>query len=402
LTLNAASNVHKNDGMFDAMRTIGVILCVREVSYKRLLLMEVLNLLQCCYIEYLYFAVWVREMYSLISVCLCIVCPFILKRCTPTQMLHAAVAACFAPRFADIHTAVRTALGSLDLYGEAELVTPLACLAADMGISAASGAAAVAFGMGTTAAAVGGGVGGAGSGASGGAGGGAGGEDDRDLALTAALAKLNLTNNKAVLYLLPAAAAALFVSDKWDHSAYLPKLEAFENNEHCIQIAASKLFSSFFALVNSPVGPAYDPQGDIEFIAGPPLARLEEEAGKLTKRLAVRDRYKHYVERYLCISAQTLLVQREAESRQKSSYSQAQAPYRCLSILLEYFVSLSPIVSRGTLEKYFPNYLIHADLVDVSLGKQRSRDTLRGFSHVGASARAGGATGGGGDFQEQY
>jgi len=41
LVLNAAVNVQKNDAMFDALRTVGVILLIRDVSFHTIVEMFV-------------------------------------------------------------------------------------------------------------------------------------------------------------------------------------------------------------------------------------------------------------------------------------------------------------------------------------------------------------------------
>ena len=271
-------------------------------------------------------------------------------------MLHAAMRECYGLNFGDMQAALSSAVSSLDTYAEPSLALPLVCIASDMGIESA----------------------------------------DSDLALTAALMKLDLGNDKEVLHLLPCVAAAVFVSEKWERSNYLPKLCAFENNEHCIQDALVKLFGSFFILSQTSLSPdgrlaAENTKGKVTDTSF--NHDMEDEGGvenkKVSKPLAVRERYKAYVERYLRISAQTLLVQRENEGKDKK-YT-VQLPHRSMTQSLEYFTVLCPIVSRGTLEKYFPNYLIHSDALDVSLGRQKTSDHLKNFTHHSEAASAGAA-----------
>ena len=266
-------------------------------------------------------------------------------------MLHGALNVCCSLRLGDVQNVVRDAVNALDFYSEPELGGALACLAADLGIPA----------------------------------------EERDSALCSALLRLNLTADKEVLHLLPPMAAALFVCDKWEKSLYLPTHAAFENNEHCIQFALSKLFASFFALasmVQDTTESAGPLSGSIlgSYQSLDASVEGQDKLQKVAKRLIVRDKYKHYVERYLRISAQTILVQRENEAKQEGKQKcSAQVPHRCMSIALEYFVTLCPVVARGTLEKYLPNYLVHADLVDVSLGRQKAADALRVFTHPTAA-----------------
>lgn len=259
-------------------------------------------------------------------------------------MLHKALAVCYASRFGDLQSALRDGVDAMDFYTEPQLGTALACLASDMGISS----------------------------------------EERDLALCAALTKTNLAGDKEILNLFPAAAAALFVSDKWEKAHYLPRLEAFDNNEHCIQVALVKLFSCFFTLYSSNLGQEqHDPAESTGSVASVEEQNELGEVKKVAKRLVVRENYKHYVERYLRIASQTLLVQREGEVHKKAS---AQAPHRCMSLMLEYFTSMCATVEPGSLERYLPNYLVHADRMDVSLGKQKTADALRAFTHAAAAS----------------
>ena len=78
---------------------------------------------------------------------------------------------------------------------------------------------------------------------------------EKDLSLCATLARLDLVSDqKESLHLFPSAAATLFLSDKWEKSIYLPQYEAYMNNEHCIQIALSKLFSTLYTLSTCNLG----------------------------------------------------------------------------------------------------------------------------------------------------
>lgn len=251
--------------------------------------------------------------------------------------------------------ALQSAVSSIDLQCEPALSLSLACIAADMGLSS----------------------------------------EDCDLSLTASLCKLDILQDKEVLFLLPNLAAALFASEKWERSQYLPSLEAFENNEHLIQRALIKLFDVFFTIAHTSLSAeARDPLdalaggagGQVGFAVGD--AEEEEQqshhSGKVCPRLTMRDRYKQYVARYVRIAAQTLLVQRENEGKIPHQRHTAQLPHRSMTAALEYFTIHCPAVERGTLERYLPNYLLHADLVDVSLGRQRTADHLRAFTHAAA------------------
>lgn len=270
------------------------------------------------------------------------------------QMLHAALRECCSLSFGDMQSALQAGAESLDYCCAPTLALPLACVAADLGLPLA----------------------------------------DCDLALAAALTKLDLSADPDVLDLLPVVAAALFVSEKWERTSYLSTLGAFENNEHCIQMALTRLFTAFFLLRHTALG-GHEESDPLDAIGGGGGAASEygdaegsvdlsrDGVRKVCKRLSVRDRYHHYVERYLRIAAQTLLVQRENET--KASKHAPQLPHRSMTIALEYFAALNPGVGRGALEKYLPNYLIHSDVLDVSLGRHRAADQLRPFVHPAAT-----------------
>jgi hypothetical protein len=259
-----------------------------------------------------------------------------------SQMLHEAVHECYSLSLGDMQSALQAGAESVDYYCAPTLASSLACLASDLGIPS----------------------------------------EDCDLALAAALTKLNLSADRDMLDLLPVVAAALFVSDKWERAVYLPGLGAFENNEHCIQVALGRLFSSFFLLSQTPLGGTegddpLDALGSSQQVEGENTA--EESVRKVSKRLTLRARYQAYVDRYLRVSAQTLLVQRETEG--KAGKYAPQLPHRSMTIALEYFVSVCPAAGCGALEKYLPNYLIHSDVLDVSLGRQKTAEQLRAFAH---------------------
>lgn len=275
-------------------------------------------------------------------------------------MLDASLGMCYSQRFPDIYGALKAAVQSVHLSGvlSTELCAPLVSLASSMGIASSSSTI-----LCDREATMGGGRAVA----------------DRDLDLCWTLARLDLASNyKEELLLLPAAASALFVCDKWEKAAamYLPQFEAFQNNEHCIQVALSRLLPAFFVLSTCNLGQLHiDDSGSND-------EQKSMDYTKLSSHQTARDNYRSYVERYFSLSAQALLTQREIEA----SSSTAHFPHRSMSALLEYFVSLCPsddagVVHRGMLEKHFTNYLAHSDLVDVSLGRHKHSHALRPFVH---------------------
>lgn len=296
-------------------------------------------------------------------------------------MLDASLGMCYSQRFPDIYGALKAAVQSVHLGGvlSTELCAPLASLASSMGISSSSSTI-----LCDREAAMGGRA-----------------VADRDLDLCWALARLDLASSshyKEELLLLPAAASALFVCDRWEKAGamYLPQFEAFQNNEHCIQVALSRLLPVFFVLSTCNLGGQLHTDGGSSSSSHDEQKSATDQAAK--KKLfscchqADRDDYRSYVERYLSLSAQALLTQREIEASSSSSHSSSNThihfPHRSMSALLEYFVSLCPsdVVHRGMLEKHFTNYLAHSDLVDVSLGRHKHSHALRPFAHRSSSS----------------
>jgi len=272
-------------------------------------------------------------------------------------MLDASLDICYSQRFPDIYNALKAAVQSIQLSGvlSTELCTPLASLASSMGISSSGSTILSDRSSGGRAV------------------------TDRDLDLCWALARLDLSSSyMEELLLLPAAASALFLCDKWEKAMYLPHLEAFQNNEHCIQVALSRLLPTFFVLSTSNLGQINNESYD-EHKSGQGQMK---PSSRLTDIHRTRDLFRNYVERYLSLAAQALLTQREIEAT-----SNVHFPHRTMSALLEYFVSLCPTsdaVDRGLLEKHFPNYLSHSDLVDVSLDRHKHIHALHPFVHRSA------------------
>ncbi|KAJ1418830.1 hypothetical protein B484DRAFT_400362, partial [Ochromonadaceae sp. CCMP2298] len=171
--------------------------------------------------------------------------------------------------------------------------------------------------------------------------------------------------------------ATLFASAVYDHSTYLPRIGAFEGNEHLVQVALAKLFSVFFKLgglggLNTGVG------GDDEGGKG----AVGVGVGVVANRQQERERYQTYVEQYVRFSSQILLKQREEVQGAKGGLR----PTRTMGAMLEYFTTLCPVTTRGCLDRSLPNSLLHADLVDVTLGRQRHADKLGTFQHPSSAS----------------
>jgi hypothetical protein len=227
----------------------------------------------------------------------------------PSQMLRTAVGAVCTLRFGDMHAAVGAAMAAADFYTHPSLVSMLACLGSDLGLT-----------------------------------------EERDLSLVSAMAQLNLAADRDCLALLPAAGATLFASAVYDHSTYLPRIGAFEGNEHLVQVALAKLFSVFFKLgglggLNTGVG------GDDEGGKG----AVGVGVGVVANRQQERERYQTYVEQYVRFSSQILLKQREEVQGAKGGLR----PTRTMGAMLEYFTTLCPVTTRGCLDRSLPNSLLN-------------------------------------------
>jgi hypothetical protein len=113
----------------------------------------------------------------------------------------------------------------------------------------------------------------------------------------------------------------------------------------------------------------------------------DEGAGVVNRQEREKEGYQQYVEQYVRISSQMLLKQREG-TEGGTGGSRGHRPTRTMGAMLEYFTTLCPITARGSLERCMPNSLLHADLVDISLGRQRKGDKLGTFTHTHHPASA--------------
>jgi hypothetical protein len=208
-----------------------------------------------------------------------------------------------------------------------------------------------------------------------------------DLSLTASIFKFGFTAEEIeLLRLFPVAAACSFFSSKWSKAEYIPELEAFANNEHCMQFAYAKLFLAFFSITTTYSRIADESQ---LFFDKSSLNQQNASIGSnvslvnnlpvkyLSKSVYVQTEYKRYVDTYLRLSSQLLLQAKHAEIQ-----STPHPPYRAMCVMLEYFLKLSSgVVEIDAIDKYLSHDLIRSSLLDISLGKIRFEDTLGTFSH---------------------
>jgi hypothetical protein len=250
-------------------------------------------------------------------------------------MLLSAVKSVSEDKYADLFHVVRTAAESVNPWGgPADLLAPLACLASSLGQV-----------------------------------------DELDLSLFAFVSQLKLKpEDIQALRLFPVAAASLFVSEQWTRSAFIPQVEAFNDNEHAMQFATAKLMTCFYSLLSG--------------VPSPPAGKDDEENDSAAARYVVplinkvheeKSKFLAYLSRYLNIAAQTLLTLRSNEQEKSLHF-----PYRAMSLMLDFFVRhcTGSVVDLGMLERVFPNSITHASLLDIAMGKQLYMDSARPFNHA--------------------
>ena len=197
------------------------------------------------------------------------------------QILLSAVNDTSNERFSDLHHTVSSVMETFNFWADLDLSSPLSCLASSLGIT-----------------------------------------EECDLALVTFLNQMNLKPEELqALTLFPTAAAALFVSDRWLKSVYIPPIEAFGDNEHIIPFATAKLSVCFHALIT-----LHDVQAksfETSVYTMPMTNKIYEEQQK----------FKLYADQYLRVAAQVLLSSRATEV-DKSPH----LPYRAMGLMLESFI----------------------------------------------------------------
>ncbi len=159
-----------------------------------------------------------------------------------------------------------------------------------------------------------------------------------DLALVSAMEPLQ---EAGIFELLPAAFAVLLTAQQWSDVTYFPALEAFGGNEHCLIIALAGMIECF-------------------------VSSSEENPDEIFRNI------KTVSSKFLEIASHVIVMLRifEGDDQNKSK------PLRPMVFLLELFVSISPTLSRGDLERYFPYALLHDSQVDIALGKHCYSDHI--------------------------
>jgi hypothetical protein len=175
-------------------------------------------------------------------------------------------------------------------------------------------------------------------------------------------------------------------------------LEAFSNNEHCVQFAIAKLFVCFFSIVTT-YSRIIENNNDTIKVDGGSSSNIsnnnnvvnenniliknnnintdntdnknnikndnKNNTKNISKSTQVKNEYKNYVEYYLKISSQILLTFR----LKNELPSFKNFPFRPMCFMLEYFLKLSNgIIEIDSLEKFFSNSLLRNGLLDISLG----------------------------------
>ena len=159
-----------------------------------------------------------------------------------------------------------------------------------------------------------------------------------DLALVSAIEPLQETG---IFELLPAAFAALLTAPQWSDVSYFPALEAFGGNEHCLIIALASMIECF-------------------------VSSSQENPDETFRNIQTLS------SKFLEIASHVIVMLRifESDDQNKSK------PLRPMVFLLELFVSISPTLNRGDLERYFPYALLHDSQVDIAMGKQCFTDHI--------------------------
>lgn len=159
------------------------------------------------------------------------------------------------------------------------------------------------------------------------------------------LSKFSQPEDKNLFALLPYAYGASFMSPYWSRStSFIPSLEAFTGNEHCIALAISKYFACFCN---------YNSNSEVSLTSS------------LNKK-SIADMSEIYLE-----LSSNVLLSMKLKDNEFSSY-----PLRGFACILELFTKLCVEVDRSVLEEYFPYSLLHSCHMDISLGKLKQNDNI--------------------------
>ncbi len=154
-------------------------------------------------------------------------------------------------------------------------------------------------------------------------------------------------DDKLLFSLLPYAYGASFISSFWNrNSSYVPSLDAFTSNQHCIALTISRMLMSYSG-ISIP-------------------ASTDPSVMSAITRKAFRDAADVFLE----ISSNVILHMKMKES-EFASY-----PIRGMACILELFTKLCPLVDRSMLEIYLPYAFLHTCYMDIALGKLKFSDNI--------------------------
>ena len=161
--------------------------------------------------------------------------------------------------------------------------------------------------------------------------------------------------------------------------SYYPCVDAFDGNEYCTQLAIAKIILCC----------------NVRSESHSTVLPIEEE------------NYKKDLMKYCEFSANFILsfriyVNGEEKKKEKNGLLMnalnstlnntvipfSNKPLRAMSILLQKFLDFCPSKYKsfiGKLEKLLPYVLVHSDSTDISLGKQKSKNSLQSFSSTTAN-----------------
>jgi hypothetical protein len=183
-----------------------------------------------------------------------------------------------------------------------------------------------------------------------------------DTALAQALRPLVATPEEKNLFtLLPVAFASAFMSPYWTSNGnYLPAFEAFRGNQHCLALTIAKFLTSFVD-TSSPLTNESRP-------SSMPRRKMTLADNGSTLSVALREAADTFLE----LSSNVILAMRIHE--ETGGYMDR--TLRPMSAILELFVRSFPLMDRHCLEKYFPYAHIHANQMDIAMGKIKGSDNI--------------------------
>lgn len=170
----------------------------------------------------------------------------------------------------------------------------------------------------------------------------------------------------SALQMLPLAMAAVFGNAVWDQIQYHLPFEVFMGNEHCTQLALSRLFPLVNALSHVIITTADDDEQTAREhrVSGSNILKYNEDWRKKEQEM-----YKQY----LALSTQCLLTRRNTIEWSKSTYKTG--PFPALFQQLKLFVQMSsPVITMAQLEDCLPHDFVQFGMIDMAMGKFTAAD----------------------------